>query len=196
MKQFVFTAVALVALGGLATAQSKKVTPLKPGAKAPDFELTTWDGKRSYKLSDFRTKGDKVGKLVVVDFWCSKCPGSRRYDPALSQIARDYTQKGVQFIAIDANGLATTTQLKRYIDSNKLTFPIVMDQNFKISDAFGALVTPHVFVVDQQGVIQYAGGIDNRRRKSDPRHTPHLTNALDALLGGKTIPTKVSRAFG
>ena len=77
MRRSALTCAALLALAGAAAAQSD-VKPLQPGTRAPEFELTTWDGAKSIKLSSFRAEGDRQGKWVVVDFWCSKCPGSRK----------------------------------------------------------------------------------------------------------------------
>ena len=73
---------------------------------------------------------------------------------------------------------------------------MVEDDNFRIADKFGALTTPHVFVVDQQGVIRFAGGMDNRRKPTAPDHQPYLRNALDALLAGKAPKVAKARAYG
>lgn len=196
MRLAALTCAAVLATAGAASAQAKGVKPIEPGTKAPDFELTTWDGAKTIKLSDFRAEGEKPGTWVVVDFWCSKCPGSRRYEAALSALAREYGGKGVQLIAIDPNGLASREELAEYIAANKIAFPIVTDRKFATADKFGALVTPHLFVVDPQGVVRYTGAIDNRRPADDPRHAPHLKNALDALLAGSQVATPVTRAFG
>lgn len=195
MRSLTLTCATVLALAGAATAQSD-VKPLQPGTKAPDFELTTWDGAKTIKLSDFRTTDEQPGKWVVVDFWCSKCPGSRKYEAALSALARAYADKGVQFIGIDPNGLATREELAEYLATNQVAFPIVMDRKFATADKFGALVTPHLYVVDPQGVIRYVGAPDNRRPADHPQHEPFLRNALDALLAGQAPAPAVTRAFG
>lgn len=189
------TAVFIGAAAPAAPAQGKP-TPLKAGDKAPDFTLKSWDGKKSYTLSDYRAKGDKKGAIVVVDFWCAKCPASRRADPVLSAITRAYAGKGVQFIAIDSNKLFKGKKLADYIASAKLPFPIVEDDNFTVADKFGALVTPHVFVVDPKGVIRFAGGMDNRRTPGADDYKPYLRDALDALLAGKAPAVTKARAYG
>ncbi|MHC5020476.1 MAG: redoxin domain-containing protein [Planctomycetota bacterium] len=164
---------ALIGAAAPAALAQAKPTPLKAGDKAPDFTLKSWDGKKSYTLSDYRAKGDKPGSIVVVDFWC-----------------------GVQFIAIDSNKLFKGKKLADYIASAKLPFPIVEDDNFTIADKFGALVTPHVFVVDRQGVIRFAGGMDNRRKPGAADYQPYLRHALDALLAGKAPSVTKARAYG
>jgi len=174
-----------------------KPTPLKAGDKAPDFTLTSWDGKSKFTLSDHRAKGDAKGSIVVVDFWCAKCPASRRADPVLSKITADYATKGVEFVAVDSNKLVKGKALADYIAKAKLPFTIVEDDNFTIADKFGALVTPHVFVVDRQGVVRFAGGMTSRRTKpGDPNHKTYLRDALDALLAGRAPAVTKARAFG
>lgn len=189
---------AVVLVGAIAPAAlaQGKPTPLKAGDAAPDFTLTSWDGKKKFTLSDYRAKGDKAGSIVVVDFWCAKCPASRRADPVLSQITRDYAKKGVVFIAVDSNKLVKGKALADYIAKAKLPFTIVEDDNFTIADKFGALVTPHVFVVDPKGKIRFAGGMDNRRRPSDSDYQPYLRRALDALLAGGSPAVTKARAYG
>ena len=127
MLRTLTTIAAVLAIAGTAAAQTPaRPTPLQPGAKAPDFTLKTWDGTRTVKLSDYRavpataTTPAKPGKVVVVDFWCSKCPGSRRFETKLAQLTRDYQSKDVVVLAIDPNGLATTAELKAYITQNDL----------------------------------------------------------------------------
>jgi peroxiredoxin len=187
---------ALIGAAAPAALAQAKPKPLKAGDKAPDFTLKSWDGKKTYTLSDYRAKGDRKGSIVVVDFWCAKCPASRRADPVLSAITRDYAKQGVQFIAVDSNKLFKGKKLADYIASAKLPFPIVEDDNFTVADKFGALVTPHVFVVDRQGVIRFAGGMDNRRKPGAADYQPYLRHALDALLAGKAPSVTKARAYG
>lgn len=189
----------LAAAAPAALAQSSagaKPTPLKAGDEAPDFTLKSWDGTKHYTLSSYRAKGDHAGSIVVVDFWCAKCPASRRADPVLAALTRDYAKQGVVFIAVDSNKLLQGTELGDYIAGAKLPFPVVEDDNFAVADKFGALVTPHVFVVDAKGVIRFAGGIDNRRKPDAPDYQPHLRDALDALLRGAAPPVSSARAYG
>lgn len=199
LRHFAATITAAVLIGAFAPAAlaQGKPTPLKAGDKAPDFTLKSWDGKKSYTLSDYRAKGDAKGSIVVIDFWCAKCPASRRADPVLSAITKDYGTKGVVFLAVDSNKLIKGKQLADYISSAKLPFPVVEDDNFTVADKFGALVTPHVFVVDQQGVVRFAGGMTSRRTKpGDANHKTYLRDALDALLAGKAPGVTKARAYG
>jgi peroxiredoxin len=204
MRPITLALAACVALGSAdaAVAQTAKPTPtaapapLAPGTTAPDFDLKGWDGAGRVKLSSFRAQGDQPGKVVVIDFWCLKCPGSRKYEAALSAMTKAYAAKGVEFIAIDANGTSSVEELRTYIADQAVAMRVVRDQNFATADAFGALVTPHCYVIDRQGVIRYVGAVDNRRPADDPRHVPHLANAIDAVLAGTDVPAATTRAFG
>ena len=67
--------------------------------------------------------------------------------------------------------------------------------NSAIAHAYGARVTPHVYVIDGSGTLRYRGYVDDSARPAE-RRTAGLANALDDLLAGKAVANQTTRAFG
>jgi hypothetical protein len=84
-------------LGSVGAIDEIEIPTLKPGAKAPDFDLPGVDGK-NWKLSDF----DK-SKILVVIFTCNHCPTAQYYEERIKKLVVDYKDKGVALVAISPN---------------------------------------------------------------------------------------------
>jgi hypothetical protein len=69
------------------------------------------------------------------------------------------------------------------------------DESQAVALKYGPKVTPHVFLFDSKGVLAYRGRIDDSVKEHEVKKR-ELTDALDAMLGGKTIPTTATTAFG
>ena len=74
-------------------------------------------------------------------------------------------------------------------------FPYLKDGDSTIAHAYGARVTPHVYLIDGGGTLRYRGYVDDSA-KPEERRTTGLSNALDDLLGGKSVSNQTTRAFG
>jgi thiol-disulfide isomerase/thioredoxin len=187
-KHFVlFLAAALVAT--LACADELSI-----GAKAPDFKLVNAiDGKEvAFKAAD--------NNLKVVVFTCNGCPYAKAFEPRIIEVAEIFGPKGVRFYAVNPNDDAqypveTMANMKSRATEKEYPFPYLKDGDSRIAHAYGARVTPHVFVVDGTGTVVYRGYVDDSAKK-DERKTTGLTDALNAMLNGRDVPTKETRAFG
>jgi len=164
------------------------------GAKAPAFSLlNAVDGKTySFKPGD--------GKPAVVFFTCNQCPWAKAFEPRLIAIARAYEAKGVAFYAINPNDDSrhaeeTLANMKDRAVSQGYPYPYLKDGDSAIARAFGARVTPHVFVIDGSGAVRYRGYVD-AAAKPEERKTTGLTDALDAVLAGRQVANATTRAFG
>lgn len=164
------------------------------GAKAPAFSLlNAVDGKTySFKPGD--------GKPAVVFFTCNQCPWAKAFEPRLIAIARAYEAKGVAFYAINPNDDSrhaeeTLANMKDRAVSQGYPYPYLKDGDSAIARAFGARVTPHVFVIDGSGAVRYRGYVDDAA-KPEERKTTGLTDALDAVLAGRQVANATTRAFG
>ncbi|HEV7919831.1 MAG TPA: thioredoxin family protein [Thermoanaerobaculia bacterium] len=163
---------------------------LAVGTKAPAFTLVNaMDGKTvAFKPGD--------GKLSVVVFTCNGCPYAKAFEPRIVELARQYQAKGVAFYAVNPNDDAkypveTLDQMK----THSYPFPYLKDGDSATARAYGARVTPHVFVVDQSGTVRYRGYVDDSA-KPEERKTMGLTNALDDLLAKRQVANNNTRAFG
>jgi peroxiredoxin len=164
------------------------------GANAPEFSLVNAaDGKTvAMKPAD--------GNLKVVVFTCNGCPYAKAFEPRIIEIAKRFQSKGVQFYAVNPNDDAkydveTFANMKARAAEKEYPFPYLKDGDSKVAHAYGARVTPHVFVVDGEGVVRYRGYVDDSA-KPEERRTTGLTDALNSLLNGRGIGNAETRAFG
>ncbi len=181
------------------------IPTLKPGAKAPDFNLPGIDGK-NWKLSDF----DKA-KILVVIFTCVHCPSAQYYEERIKQLVVDYKDKGVGFVAISPNdpdsvrpdekGYTdlgdTLEEMKIRARDRQFNFPFLLGggQYEAVPKAYGAKATPHTFIFDAARKLQYVGRIDDSERIKFMR-VQDVRNALEAMLAGKEVAVKENKAFG
>ncbi|MBV8517748.1 MAG: thioredoxin family protein [Acidobacteria bacterium] len=188
MKNALLLSLLLVA--GAACAQEQ----LAVGAQAPRFSLVNAiDGKTVAMKPD-------DGQLKVVFFTCNQCPFAKAFEPRLIEIAQQFQQKGVRFYAIDSNDdmaypEETLANMKSRATAKSYPYPYLKDADSAIARAYGARVTPHVYVVDGTGVVRYRGYVDDSARPEE-RKTTGLTNALTAILDGREVATPVTREFG
>ena len=177
----------------LLSLSSAGAAPPPLGAGIEDFTLRDARGK-IHRLSDQRER-----RLVVVVFLAVDCPLAKRYAPRLAELARDYTRRGVGFLAIAPNRHDSPADLARYVRQHSLPFPLLRDVGGVVADRFAARRSPEVFVLDGQRRIRYRGRIDDRYAVGvqKPRATRReLIDALEALLAGRRVPVRVTQAPG
>jgi peroxiredoxin len=172
---------------------------VKVGEKAPDFTLKNLKDE-SVSLS--KLLADKK-QLVVLEWFNPDCPVSRAYhaadDSVMSKLAAAYAEKGVTWIAINSGaagkeGSGKERNLKA-VDELGVKYPVLLDENGAVGKLYGARTTPHMFVIDKDGVVRYAGAIDNGSAKAKG-DTNYVKDALDALLAGKDVAVKEAHPFG
>jgi peroxiredoxin len=161
------------------------------GSTAPDFQLTTLDGK-PFTLS--RTAAGQ--NATVIMFIATKCPYSNAYNDRMREMAEAYRAKGVLFVGINSNKTEPAEEAREHAKTNRHTFPIMKDPDNKVADMYDAKRTPEIFVVDKQGKVVYHGRIDENYEDPKGVTSPDLKNALDALLTGKPIVRAETKAFG
>ena len=164
------------------------------GSKAPAFQLTNAvDGKTvTFEPGD--------GKVSVVVFTCNQCPYAKAFVSRLNEIAKAYAAKGVRFYAVNPNDAEKFAEenletMKARAVANGFPFPYLKDGDSSVARAYGARVTPHVFVVDGKGVLRYRGYIDDSA-KPQQRSKTGLSDALDAVLSNRQVAESVTREFG
>jgi peroxiredoxin len=167
--------------------------PPEPGAKVVNFAAKAVDGKvRS--LSDYRGK-----KAVVVVIVGTECPISNLYVVTLVEMHQKYSDKGVQFLAVNSNDHDTFDEVAAHARERKLPFPVLKDEDHSVVDALGASRTPEAFLLDAGGVIRYTGRIDDqygyRYRRATPSQT-ELKDAIDAVLAGKPVAVSKTKLEG
>lgn len=162
------------------------------GKPAPAWkELLGVDDKR-HSLGDI-----KEAKLVVVVFACNHCPVVKAYERRLIRFVDDYRDKGVEFVAISVSRQPADQlpQMKVRASDSGFNFPYLIDPTQKIAKDYGATVTPHVFVLDQQRRVAYMGKIDDHLDESKVSER-FLRDAVEALLTGKQPDVAETRQVG
>src|SRR3954453_4497900 len=155
------------------------------GEKAPDFwSLPGIDGKK-HGLSEY-----KKAKAVVVVFTCNHCPVAQAYEDRLVELQKAYKKRGVQFVAICANeeDADTLEKLKERAEEKKFNFPYMHDVGQKTGKAYGAAVTPHVFLLNGERKIAYMGSVDDNQMPDEVKKH-YLSDAIEAVLASRALET-------
>lgn len=170
------------------------------GQAAPDFALKDTSGK-TVRLSDFK------GKHVVLEWTNPGCPFVRKhYDsgnmPATQKDAKD---RGVVWLAINSTEKASSdylepTKLSAWLAERKASpTAVLMDEEGTTGRSYGARTTPHMYIVNPQGVLIYAGGIDSiaSARPSDiEKATNYVKTGLAEALAGKSLTAATTAPYG
>ena len=151
---------AFLALSVVALCAPAYAAELEVGAKAPDLTgLIGTDGKE-YNLADMKDK------VVVVCFTCNACPVAVAYEDRFIEFQKKYGSKGVKFIALNANKKTEDiAAVKTRAEEKGFNFPYVYDKSGESATAYGARVTPHIFVLDQNRHVAYVGSFDDDLNK-------------------------------
>lgn len=118
--------------------------PVRVGARAPDFEVTTFGGE-TWRTADLR------GRVVVVNFWASWCQPCEEEAALLEQAFRQYREAGVVFLGI--NYVDIQPEALAYIERFGITYPNGPDLGTRIAQAFRIRGVPETFVVSADGVL-------------------------------------------
>ncbi len=156
---------------------------------APDFMLPGMGGAR-YALSDWR------GQIIVLNFWSSECPWSRRADVALVYRQLSWDPLGVRIIGIASNSNETESQLRAEAEARHVRYPILLDLNGAVAALYQAKTTPHFFVIDRQSYVRYIGALDDVTRKGQAPSTIYLDEAVQALLASRPPNPLTTAPFG
>jgi peroxiredoxin len=114
------------------------------GLAAPDFSLLTSDG-RTITLSDLR------GQAVIVNFWATWCPPCLEEMPTLQEVYEAYRDEGLVVLAINQDEPAD--RVARFAQQHGLTFPLLLDAEFNVTDRYQVGLLPSTFFVDRAGVV-------------------------------------------
>ncbi len=113
-------------------------------SQAPDITFTTIEGK---KIS----MADLKGKVVLINFWATDCPGCIKEMPDLINTYNTYKPKGFEIISV-AMPYDPPAQVLNYTKQKALPFPVMHDGFSEVTQAFGGVnLTPTAFIFDKKG---------------------------------------------
>ena len=194
MKRNLFCCLALATLlAGLCYGQ-------KVGAPAPDFKATDSNG-RMRQLSEYR------GKYVVLEWHNNGCPFTRKHYESgnMQRLQKEWTSRGVIWFTVISSaagqqGYVTAEQENEYLKRmNAVPTAALLDPQGDVGRLYAAKTTPHMFVINPDGVLIYDGAIDSKSTtdQSDiATATNYVSQALGEAMAGKAVSTPTSRPYG
>lgn len=167
----------------------------------------TIDGK-SQSLDDLK------GKVVVLHFWSMTCPYEVAAEPKLNALSEEFAKKDVVMLGVAANaneiGPAPDPKefetkdadklpygkLRAKAAESKLNHAVVVDHDAKLGKALEAKTTPHCFVFDKEGKLQYQGALDDDSSGKNPSPARYLRDAITAILAGEKPGVQSTKPYG
>jgi AhpC/TSA family len=196
MKRFISTLAFSAALLGTGSCLALATV----GQPAPAFSATDTAGK-PVTLADFK------GKYVVLEWTNPGCPFvQKHYDSGNMQATqKEAVAKGAVWLSInttakDAGDYMPPAELQGWMKSKSgAPTATLMDSDSKVGRAYGARTTPHMYIVDPQGKLVYAGAIDSKPTANPAdikTATNYVTQALGEAMAGKAISRATTQAYG
>jgi peroxiredoxin len=200
----------LVALSLLAGAQIAAASPKAPsgehvvgdvhraelGQPAPDFTLTDIDGVE-HSLHELR------GKTVVLEWFNPDCPFVKKHHQkhrTMASLFENYREKDVVWLAVNSNAPGTQgsgpERNRKAREQYGIEYPVLLDESGAVGMMYGARNTPHMYVIDAEGVLVYRGAIDDDRSPKTPGKTNFVATCLEAITSGADVTPKETKPYG
>ena len=204
-RTFLSLAVAVVAsYTATACTESSEAAPIPESPPvnqpAPAFTVSDTKGK-SHSLESYR------GKWVVLEWFNHDCPYTKKHYKSdnMQGLQREYTAKGVVWISVISSapgkqGYGSASDIDQQTAEKKASPSfVVRDTAGVLGRMYGARNTPHLFAIDPDGVLRYAGAIDDKptsKAKDVQGAKNYLKAALDAGLSGQPIAVATTQPYG
>jgi peroxiredoxin len=186
MKHLVRFALAGAALWLVAAAQ-----PLGVGQRVPDWSAKDENGVE-HTLSQYK------GHAVVLEWTNSECPFVERHYQAktMVKLAAALGAKDVVWLAVNSTYTNTPEDTKAWKQENHFSYATLQDPEGTLGHLFGARTTPHMFVIDADGVLRYRGAIDDDQygRAETPKN--YVDSAVHALLASASPDPSDTQPYG
>jgi peroxiredoxin len=191
----------------LATAAAILLSPAAPshaepkvGSPAPAFSAVNSDGK-TVNLADYR------GKTIVLEWTNDGCPYVRKHYGTgnMQALQKKWTDQGIVWLSVISSppgeqGFADGARANALTAERKASpSAVLLDPKQQVARAYGATVTPHMYIIKPDGTLAYAGGIDDKAtaRPADVKDAKNFVDAaLAELKAGKPVSTPATRAYG
>jgi peroxiredoxin len=158
---------------------------------APGLTLTGTDG-RSHALAPETAQAP----ATVYVFYNAHCPCVTAHVARLKALHDAYAPRGVQWFMVDSEVGASTERDAAFESEKTFGFPMLADVGGKLARATGAESATFSVVIDREGKVRYAGGIDDDRSHLRDEATPYLKDALEDVLAGRAVRRPEGKALG
>ena len=173
-------------------------TGYKVGDLAADFNLKNVDGKNVSLANYKNTKG------YIVVFTCNTCPVSKAYESRVEALNKMYAAKGYPVVAINTNDPVaspgdTYVKMQERAKEKNFSFAYLEDPNHVNTKKYGAMRTPHVFVLQKTAKgneVAYIGAIDNDQQLENEQRDNYVQNAVNQLIKGEKPTVASTKAIG
>ena len=162
------------------------------GDRAPAFTLSDTAGNQ-VSLSDYS------GKVVVLEWLNPDCPFVKRHYKAgtMKNLATKYGAQGVVWLTINSTKYMDVAANAKFRATSDLPYPVLVDQSGEVGHLYGAMTTPHMYVIDGGGNLVYIGAIDDDPRgNKGGQATNYVSVALDEVLAGNPVTTAETKPYG
>jgi len=187
-------ALALV-LASASTAWAAKVSQAAPDFSAPDLQ-----GK-AVKLSDY------LGKYVVLEWTNPECPYVQRHYNSgnMPELQKELGAKDVVWLTVNSTNQSssefkTPQQMGKWMgEKGGAPKATLIDKDSKVGKLYDARTTPHMYIVDPQGKLIYAGAIDDKRwasAETTKQAKNHVRAALGEAMAGKPVSVTATSPYG
>jgi peroxiredoxin len=170
------------------------------GERAPEFTATDTNGQ-THKLADYQ------GKFVVLEWTNRGCPYTQKqYNSGnMQRLQREWTSKGVVWLTVISSapgkqGYVTAPAENAYVKQvNASPTAVLLDPTGVLGHLYDAKTTPHMFIINPQGVLIYNGAIDDKPTTdlADVNGAKNYVSlALEEAMAGKPVSIATSRPYG
>ena len=154
---------------------------------APDFALPNLEG-HIHRLSDYH------GKIVIVNFWSCECPHSERTDRSMIDCLARW-DGNVELLSIASNRNESVQSVEEVSKTRHLP-GVLLDAEHVVADLYEAITTPHVFVVDRDGILRYRGAVDDMKFRQQKATRLFVKEAVESLLEGQSPTLTETLSYG
>ncbi|HWL53988.1 MAG TPA: thioredoxin family protein [Chthoniobacteraceae bacterium] len=170
------------------------------GKPAPDFSLPGADGK-THSLSEHK------GSVVVLEWTNPECPFVKKFynAGAMQKFQKAAVKKGIVWYRINSNapgkqGSQTPENLAAYDKAHKVAATTSLsDADSKVARLYDAKTTPHMYIINKEGVLVYNGAIDDKPTPDAgaiKEAKNYVRAALKEVMTGKPVTTATTKPYG
>jgi hypothetical protein len=191
----VLAAVAVTCFSSFAFTHYTEVLPIGASLPKADLKMKDVSGK-SVSLNEAKKKN---GLLVM--FSCNTCPWVIKNQSRTNEIASYAHSKDIGVILLNSNegnreDGDSFEAMRKYASAQGYKWYYTVDADNVLADEFGANRTPECFLFNAQGKHVYHGAIDDNPADAAKVNRKHLKEAMDEMIGGKSISVNESRSMG
>jgi peroxiredoxin len=126
------------------------------------------------------------------------CPFVQRHYQAgtFAKLTEKFKDQGVVWLALNSTHYATPDKDKEWIGQHNLSYSILSDSSGKVGKMYDAKTTPHMYIIDKNGTLVYAGGIDDDPKGESEKPVNYVKKALKEVLAGNAVSISESKPYG